>query len=91
MVKIFILVSLIPMASRHIKKVNTFNSTIKVTCVRSGKRRKVDKFKNSSDGNTSSATGTLVDQSPSNSPSPVHSHVATANFEERELSMASDK
>ena len=62
-----------------------------VTCVRSGTRRKVDKFKNSSDGNTSSVTGTLVDESPLGSPSPVHSYVATASFEERELSMASDK
>ena len=91
-VKIFILVSLISMASRQIKKVKTFKSrTSKVTCVRSGKRRKVDKFKNSSDGNTSSVTGKLVDESPLDSPSPVHSHVDTESFEERELSMASDK
>ena len=79
------------MASRQIKKVKTFRSTIKVTCVRSGKRRRVDKFNNSSDGNTSGVTGTLVGESPVDSPSPVHSHVATASFEERELFMASDK
>ena len=78
------------MAFRQVRKMKTFKSTIKVTCVRSGKTRKIEKFKNSSDGSARVAC-TPVDQSPVDSLIPVCSHVATASYEEGELSMASDK
>ena len=76
------------MAFHQVKKMKTFKSTSKVTCVRSGKTRKIEKFKNSSDGSTKVAC-MPVDQGPVDIA--VCSHVATASFEEGELSMASDK
>ena len=78
------------MAFRQVKKMKTFKSTIKVTCVRSGKTRKIEKFKNSSDGSTS-VSRVPADQRSVDSPIPVCNHVTTASFEEGELSMVSDK
>ena len=79
------------MAFRQVKKVSTSKNTITVTCVRSGKTRKVEKFKNSNDGSTPAVAVTPVGESPLDSLFPVYSNLANASFEEGELSIASDK